>query len=100
VARWLSAAERQPFVRATTARPTSPDVRHESARPRARAKRCDDELIFEIDPGIGGWEPRKRWQDTIWAAPFIGLVEFVSDLRHGRLTTADWIFLIVVVTLR
>jgi len=65
------------------------------------ACRCDEELVFQIDPesGIGGWYPRRTWRDTLWVAPFVGLWEFVSDYRRGRLTTADWVFLAFVAAL-
>lgn len=56
-----------------------------------------EQLVFEIDPetGIGRWRPERSWRESIWAAPFVGLAELVSDLRHKRLTSAEWLFLLV-----
>jgi hypothetical protein len=49
---------------------------------------------FEIDPetGIGGW----RYHEHLWLAPFRGLADLASDIRNGRMTTWDWVFVIVV----
>lgn len=56
-----------------------------------------EDLVFEIDPetGIGRWRPERSWRESIWAAPFVGLAELVSDIRHQRLTTAEALFLLV-----
>ena len=65
---------------------------------RRRDCKCCEDLVFEIDPetGIGRWRPARSWRESIWAAPFVGLAELISDIRHKRMTTADWLFLLVV----
>ena len=50
---------------------------------------------LQIDPETG--LVTEHWHEHIWLAPFRGLLDLCSDIRNDRMTTADWVFIVVVV---
>jgi hypothetical protein len=50
------------------------------------------EFVIDPDTGVGGW----RYHEHLWLAPLRGLGELVSDIRHGRMRTRNWAFLLFI----